>query len=80
MFPFAQTERANDAVSMPSVSGWPLRPLGTNIHKYIDESFYALGIGLAFATLLLEHDGAIRTVGFYALGIGLAFATFDQAA
>jgi hypothetical protein len=63
---------------MPSVSGWALRlPGGIGFElrpeRYPDTGFYALGIGLGFATM--SRAKRSTSARFYALGIGLGFAT-----
>ena len=62
-------------VSMPSVSGWALRLVGTVERNRSRFSFYALGFGLGFATLHAALVAEIETLSFYALGFGLGFAT-----
>ena len=58
---------------MPSVSGWALRQLQVEpgAHELLLR-FYALDIGLGFATFNLLGSVAITLICFYALGIGWA--------
>jgi hypothetical protein len=42
--------RLSASVSMPSVSGWALRLIGSFEQAMFNIGFYALGIGLGFAT------------------------------
>ena len=41
---------------MPSVSGWALRPVIQAMRSWGLEGFYALGIGLGFATYRNLHE------------------------
>ena|GEM_PF-5455849 len=61
-------------VSMPSVSGWALRH-HLLLHSTGLVRFYALGIGLGFATNSSPDGDREKRSRFYALGIGLGFAT-----
>src|SRR5690242_17370717 len=64
---------------MPSVSGWGLRHAAhaPRAPRATPERFYALGIGLGFATRREPRSTRV-THGFYALGIGLGFATIHE--
>jgi len=59
---------------MPSTSGWGLRRGSFLFSRLDDMCFYALDVGLGFATLL-EAQLDLCPLGFYALDVGLGFAT-----
>jgi hypothetical protein len=67
--------RPSDFVSMPSVSGWALRPLRITSRSKL-RSFYALDVGLCVVTgARSRSQPRAPSSCFYALDIGLAFAT-----
>ena len=60
---------------MPSISGWALRLHPPQRDQWRQRCcFYALDIGLGFATVKAGQD-IQRRYRFYALDIGLGFAT-----
>ena len=62
---------------MPSISGWGLRRAAFQAWFLANFRFYALDIGLGFATRVAQlAQGPVR---FYALDIGLGFATAHTA-
>src|ERR1022692_4047852 len=72
-----RAQPADHSVSMPSMSGWSLRQL--DLEDLVEEikriGFYALDVGLVFATPAFGELWTSRQHRFYALDVGLVFAT-----
>ena len=60
------------------MSGWALQP-ATAVTAFILFCFYALDVGLGFATAGKFMITWASYVGFYALDVGLGFATLSSA-